>query len=163
VVRIGVTGHLDLTPSSVPLVRHAIGAVLAPYVPRGLTGVSCIAAGADTIFAEVVLDLAGDLEVIIPAADYRERKVEPDHADLFDRLVARAAKVHRMPRDVSDQWAYAAANEFLVDSVDRMVAVWDGSVPADRGGTGAVVQYARSLGLDIEVIWPDGAARRSRS
>jgi hypothetical protein len=79
VARIGVTGHMKLTRPTVPLVREVIRKALAPYVPAGLTGVSCIAAGADSIFAEVVLDLGGALGVILPASDYRERKVQPAH------------------------------------------------------------------------------------
>lgn len=122
---------------------------------------SCIAAGADSIFAEVVLELGGELEVILPAADYRERKVKPDHADLFDSLVARASTVNVLPNEVSNRQAYEAANEVLVGSVDRLVAVWDGGSRVDQGGTGAVVRYARSRGVEVDVIWPAGASRRS--
>ena len=157
--RIGVTGHMNLTPPTVPLVREAIRKALAPYVPEGLTGVSCIAVGADSIFAEVVLDLGGALEVILPAADYRDRKVKPEHADRFDNLIRRAAGVRVMPYEVSNRDAYEAANEALVGSSDRLVAVWDGRAPADKGGTAAVVQYAESMGLPVEIIWPEGAER----
>ena len=160
-VRIGVTGHMDLTAGSVRLVRGALLETLAPHVPDGLIGVSCIAAGADSIFADVVLEVGGGLEVILPAADYRERKVKPDHAETFDRLVRHAASVRVMPYAVSDRAAYEAANEALVESVDLLVAVWDGRAPADRGGTASVVEHARSRGLDVRIIWPDGAERSS--
>src|SRR5262245_39788461 len=117
---------MDLTPTTASLVRTALAETLASRVQEGLTGVSCIAAGADSIFAEVVLDLGGNLEVIIPASDYRERKVKPDHADLFDSLVSRAARVRVMPHDESNRAAYETANEALIDSIDALLAVWDG-------------------------------------
>ncbi|KDA44252.1 hypothetical protein [Frankia sp. BMG5.23] len=157
--RIGVTGHMNLTPATVPLVRAALTAALLPYAPD-LTGVSCIAAGADSIFADVVLELGGTLEVIIPAADYRARKVKPDHAPLFDDLVRRAATVRVLPHEVSDRAAYEAANEALLDTVDLLIAVWDGQAAADQGGTAAVVARAQANERAVQVIWPTGAARQ---
>jgi len=159
VVRIGITGHMDLTPASTPLVRTAITEVLTRYARTGLTGVSCIAAGADSIFAEVVLALGGQLEVILPASDYRRCRVRPEHAALFDSLVRRASRVRVMPFDESDRTAYEAANEALLDSVDLLLAVWDGGSPADRGGTAAVVESARARKLATDVVWPPGARR----
>jgi hypothetical protein len=152
---------MNLTAGSVPLVRSALVEALVPYVPEGLIGVSCVAAGADSIFAEAILGIGGGLEVILPSADYRERKVKPDHADLFDSLVHRADSVRVMPHAIADRAAYEAANEALVDSVDLLMAVWDGRAAADRGGTAAVVEYARSKGREVQVIWPEGAERIS--
>nr|AHE14533.1 hypothetical protein asmbl_8 [uncultured bacterium] len=161
--RIGVTGHMNLTPATAALVEEAIRKALVPYAGEGITGVSCLAAGADTIFAEVVLDLGGTLEVVLPASDYREHKVKPDHAPRFDALIRRATNVRVMPHTESNRHAYEAANEALLRSCDRLFAVWDGKAPVDQGGTAAVVSQARSLGLPVEVIWPDGAERVDRS
>jgi len=158
-VRIGITGHMDLTPASTTLVRTAITEVLTPYARNGLTGVSCIAAGADSIFAEVVLALGGEMEVILPASDYRRCRVRPDHAELFDTLVRRATRVRVMPFDESNRTAYEAANEALLDSVDLLLAVWDGRSPADRGGTAAVVESARARKLATDIVWPPGMRR----
>lgn len=68
---IAVTGHLDLSEPSIPLIREALHALLSPYAEAGLTGVSCLAPGADTLFAETVLALGGRLIAVIPSADYR--------------------------------------------------------------------------------------------
>jgi hypothetical protein len=161
-IRIGVTGHMDLTPNSASLVRVALTEALAPHVAEGITGVSCIAPGSDSIFAEIILDLGGDLEVIIPASDYRQRKVKPEHAELFDNLIHRATQVRTMPHHESNRRAYEAANDALIDSVEILMAVWDGNAPADQGGTAAVVDSARTKDLPLEIIWPAGAQRRSR-
>ncbi|HEV2087553.1 MAG TPA: hypothetical protein VGR21_04495 [Cryptosporangiaceae bacterium] len=137
----------------------AIREALAPYVPNGLIGLSCLAAGTDTVFAEAVLDLGGHLEVVLPSADYRERKVKPDNARRFDELVRRASRVRTMPYATANREAYEAANETLLGSIDRILAVWDGEAPADQGGTAAVVEQARVRRLPVEVIWPNGAER----
>ncbi|MEU8075889.1 hypothetical protein AB0B31_10605 [Catellatospora citrea] len=157
--RIGVTGHMNLSPDTVELVAAAIKELLAAYPPSELTGVSCIAAGADSIFAEAVVDAGGRLEVVLPAADYRERRVKPNHAPTFDRLIVHAAEVRVMPHLESNRAAYEAANEAMLHSCELLVAVWDGQPAVDRGGTAAVVDQAAARGLTIQVVWPQGAQR----
>lgn len=159
VIRIGVTGHLNLTPPTADLVAAALCELLCACAPAELVGVSCLAAGADTVFAQAVVDHGGRLEVVLPAADYRARMVSPQHAPVFDRLVAQAASVLVMPHAVAGRAAYEAANAVLLARSDRLVAVWDGRPAADRGGTAAVVEQARAGGLPVTVVWPGGARR----
>ncbi|MFJ2646068.1 hypothetical protein ACIO1C_04955 [Streptomyces sp. NPDC087420] len=158
---LAVTGHMDLTEESVPLVRAALRAVLEPY-RHDLTGVSCVAAGADSLFAEAVTAVGGRLVVVIPSQDYRETKVRPDHAPVFDHLVQAAENVLTLPHATANRAAYEAANSELLKRADRLVAVWDGTPPSGKGGgTADTVGEARAAGLPVDVIWPAGAARRS--
>src|SRR5690242_14254630 len=147
---------MNLTPDSVPLVYKAITEALGPYAGDGLTGISCIARGADSIFGQAVLDVGGRLEVVLPAAGYREKKVKPDHLPQFDELLRRATAVRVMPFAEANRLAYEAANEALVKSADLLVAVWDGQSGADQGSTASVVAYARAQGVRVEVVWPPG-------
>lgn len=157
--RIGITGHCDLTPSSLPLVTAALRERLAPLHGTRWVGVSCLARGADQLFASLVLELGGRLEVILPARDYRSRKVEPDNAAQFDRLLATATTVSVMDFERSCRDAYMTASTALLDAVDAMVAVWDGQPARRHGSTGDVVVAARQLGLPVTVVWPHGASR----
>jgi hypothetical protein len=159
VPRIGITGHSNLTASTVPLVADAIRNALPEHNADALVGITCLARGADQVFARVVLDLGGAIEVVLPAADYRERKVKPDNAADFDNLIGQAAKVHTMPFPRSDRDAYMAASEHVLSTVDAIVAVWDGGPSGGHGGTADVVVAARERGLSVTVVWPDGAAR----
>lgn len=156
--RIGITGHSNLTADTVPLVAEDIRAALTEY-PGELVGVSCLARGADQVFARVVLDAGGTVEVVLPAADYRERKVKPDNAAEFEDLIGKAANVHVMPFAESNREAYLAASEHVLSIVDAMVAVWDGKPADGRGGTGDVVEAARERGIPVTVVWPEGAQR----
>jgi hypothetical protein len=156
--RIAVTGHLNLTPETTSLVRKAIRETLSAHDPTTLVGISCIAAGADQIFASVVVEMGGRLEVILPSADYRESKVRPANLATFDELLSRASQVQHMPYPSASKEAYEAANKALLTSADRLLAVWDGR-PSDGAGTADVVEHARSLGLPVDVIWPAGAQR----
>ncbi|MBW1597501.1 hypothetical protein [Streptomyces sp. JJ38] len=157
---LAVTGHMDLTDDTVPLVRRALRKILAEYRGGELVGISCIAKGSDSLFAEAVLEAGGRLVVVIPSQDYRERKVKPDHAATFDRLTAAASEVVVMPHATADRSAYEAANTVLLERGERLVAVWNGQPPgAKGGGTADVVLAARSSGLPVDVVWPEGAAR----
>lgn len=155
-----MTGHTDLPPDTAGLVADALRAVLAGTAP--LVGLTCLAPGADQLFAEVVLELGGRVEVVLPADDYRDEKVTPAQWPLFDELVRRADRVRTMPFPRSDHAAYQAAALAVVESADRLVAVWDG-VPDDSvGGTAATVAAARERGLPVTVVWPAGARRGGR-
>lgn len=157
--RIGVTGHMNLTADSVPLVYTEIARLLSDSGdPAELIGVSCIARGADSVFAQAVLDAGGRLEVVLPSRDYRQRKVKPDHAELFDALISRADTVRVMEFDDAGRDAYEAANEAVVGTCDRLIAVSDGQ-PSEQGGTGTVVKLARDKNVPVDIVWPNGTTR----
>jgi hypothetical protein len=156
VARIGITGHTNLTPASVPLVTEAVRATLTGHWPGGLAGVTCLARGADQVFANVVLDLGGTLHVVLPSTDYREAQ---DDLTAFDALLDRAATVHTMPFPHAGPAAYMAASEHMLARIDALLAVWDGLPAAGYGGTADVVDAARHHGLPVTTLWPAGATR----
>jgi hypothetical protein len=155
--RIAISGHRGLPSSTADLVDKAIRAALAEYAPD-VTGLSCLADGADQIFARVVTDLKRKLEVIIPASEYRAALPEQAHPE-YDRLLAQAAAIHRMPFTGSTSQAHMEASKAMVGQADELYAVWDGQPARAYGGTADVVAYAREHGTPVHVIWPDGAER----
>jgi len=154
--RIAISGHRGLSSPTAQLVDKAIRAALAEHAPD-VTGISCLADGADQIFARAVTDLGGTLEAVIPAA-YREKLPEDSHPG-YDDLIARAADVHRLPFTESTPESHMAASKLMVDEADELYAVWDGKPARSYGGTADVVAYARERGTPVRVIWPDGAQR----
>ncbi|MGH3613029.1 MAG: hypothetical protein ACRDRK_10640 [Pseudonocardia sp.] len=156
--RIGVTGHSKLTPESVPFIATALRDVLREH-GNDLTGVTCLARGADQVFAQAVLDVGGTIEVILPSQNYRNEKIKPENREQFEKLYAQAARVHVLPHATADRDAYVGAGETLLSSVDTLVAVWDGAAPDGKGGTGDTVRAARGRSIPVTVVWPDGAAR----
>ncbi|MEU5397611.1 hypothetical protein [Streptomyces tibetensis] len=159
-VTIAVTGHMDLTEEAVVPVRAALRNLLTGLTLDMLVGRSCLARGADTLFAEEVLSLGGHLSAIIPSRDYREAVVRPADLAKFDALRDAAAEVMVMPYDHAGRAAYEAANRRLLQGADRLMAIWDGSAPTGRGGgTADTVAAARLAGLGVDVVWPPGASR----
>jgi hypothetical protein len=160
VPRIGITGHTNLTLTCLPLVTDVVRTALAEHSPGALSGVTCLAPGADQVFAKAVLDLGGTLHVVLPSADYREQPTTADDVDTFDALLDRAATVHTMPFPRSGPAAHMAASEHMLARIDRLIAVWDGQRrPGTYGGTADVVDAARHRGLPVTVLWPPGATR----
>jgi hypothetical protein len=155
--RVAVSGHRGLPAGTVHLVDRAIRAALAER-PAKVTGLSCLADGADQIFARAVLDLGGDIEAVIAAEQYRDGLPGQARAE-YDRLLARAAAVHRLAFTESMPEAHMAASRLMVDKSDELYAVWDGKPARAYGGTADVVAYARQRGIPIRVIWPTGARR----
>jgi hypothetical protein len=178
--RVGITGHRDLGSETVRLVDGELGRHLRDLscgsrgTPPSLIGVSCLAPGADRVFADVVLRLGGLLEVILPWAGYPDSQMSDvqtcgdecgcrdghgRYGDDFRALLRQASSVRAAVPARSEPQAYAAANDLMLDSVDQLVAVWNG-VPSRRvGGTAHAVSAAKERRMPVTVIWPAGSRR----
>jgi hypothetical protein len=155
-VRIAVSGHRGLPAATQRLVDHAIRVALSSQ--HDVIGLSCLADGADQIFARAVLDHGGQIEAVIPAARYRDGLPTDAHAE-YDRLLAAAVTVHRMPFTESTSESHMAASKFMLDHACQLWAIWDGKAARGYGGTADVVSAARQNRLPVAVIWPGGARR----
>jgi len=123
-----------------------------------LVGISCIADGPDTWFAQIVLAHGGRLEVVVPASEYRASLPDWHHPD-YDELMARAADVDHTGMQESNSQAHQAGSEIVVGLADQLIAVWDGQPARGYGGTADVVAYAQRVGVPVHVVWPQGATR----
>jgi hypothetical protein len=158
VPRIGITGHRGLPPHTQALIAAALRQELEPHAGPELVGVSSLAGGPDQVFARIVLDLGGTLEVVVPAAQYRDG-LDPDEQRGYDELLAKAKHVEQLPFVESTEQAHLAGGWAVVDGCERLVAVWDGQPARGIGGTADIVSYARQKGVPVAVLWPEGATR----
>jgi hypothetical protein len=156
--RIAISGHRGLPPATERLVQDALTVALERARGPSLVGVSCLADGADALFAEAVLDRGGRLEVVVPAVQYRAG-LPADHHKTYDRLLEAAAEVHRLDLQASNSEAHMAASERMLDLTEELFAVWDGLPARGYGGTADVVASARRRAMPVTVIWPPGARR----
>jgi hypothetical protein len=153
---IGITGHRVLPPHTERLVAAALREAVGRY--DDLVGVSALAEGADSLFAQAVLDAGGSLVVVVPARSYRAAL--PDaHRPVFDALLARAARVIALDHEDPTDDAYMDGGLRVLDESDVLVAVWDGQPARGLGGTAQVVDAAAERDVPVTVIWPAGAAR----
>lgn len=155
--RIAISGHRGLNAHTTDLIDQAIHERLSKY-SASVTGLSCLADGADQIFARAVIDLGGTLEVIIPAEQYRSGLPAESHTE-YDDLLAHAAAVYQLPFNESTSESHMAASKLMIDKADELYAVWDGKPARGYGGTADVAAYACDHDTPVEVIWPTGATR----
>ncbi|OAA25233.1 hypothetical protein UG55_102454 [Frankia sp. EI5c] len=155
---VGITGHRVLSPAIEEYTTAEALRLLRRHASGSLVGVSCLAEGADSTFAELVLGLGGQLVVVVPAQNYREF-LPPEHRPEYDRLRAAAIRVRTLEHPEADLEALMAASRVMVDEVDELIAIWDGRPSRGYAGTGDVVAYARSTKTPVHVVWPEGAVR----
>jgi hypothetical protein len=153
-MHIGITGHQRLDNESAWLwVREALTDAIATS-SRPFAGLTSLAIGADQLFATLVLELGGALEVVVPFPSYRDRFEHEADLRQYDYLLSRAAHVEVLAPCSTDQEGYLAAGKRVVDRSDEMFAVWNGQPAADVGGTGDIVQYALDMGRPLTVFDP---------
>jgi hypothetical protein len=142
-MRIGITGHQKLRHSSDwDWVSQEVGRILES-VDHPLIGISSLAAGADQLFANVILQKGGVLEAVIPFAEYENMFEETEARDLFRALLSAASRVEVLVKTGSAEEAYLRAGKRVVDLAEVVLAIWDGKPAAGLGGTADVVRYAR--------------------
>jgi hypothetical protein len=156
--RLAFTGHRGLPDDVERLIDDALRTELERFDATELVGYSSLADGADTLFAQAILDLGGRLVAIIPAADYRH-VLPAAHRPVLDDLIAQAVEVVTIDFPESTSESHMAAARWFLDHTEELVAVWDGQPARGYGGTGDIVALARDRQIPVSVIWPDGAHR----
>lgn len=156
--RLAVTGHRGLSEKTTALVDAALRSEIRKHAAGPLIGLSCIADGADALFARAILDHGGALHVVVPAYKYRDG-LPKDHHATYDALIAEAAEIIRIDHVESDSDAHMDASLRMLADADELLAVWDGQPARGHGGTADVVDAAREQGVPVMIVWPAGATR----
>jgi hypothetical protein len=154
-MRIGITGHQALRGTlGWEWVEGEIRRVLTGC-STPLIGLTSLAAGADQRFANVVLQLGGAIQVIVPFPDYETRFAGEEERSSYRRLLAAAQVVKVLPRlSENDEELYFTAGKRVADASELLIAVWDGRPAAGLGGTADVVAYAERQGIRVVQINP---------
>jgi len=139
---IGITGHQKLQKERDWIwVENAIHAFLYRSLPP-LVGLSSLAAGADQLFARLILQHGGELRVILPFSKYEETFKTVKDVAQFRSLLDQATAVEVLNECPDRKESYLAAGQRVVDLADQMIAVWNGETVAGLGGTGDIVFYS---------------------
>jgi hypothetical protein len=156
--RVAVTGHQNLGDhTAVQFVEQQFGIHMAAQRdthPEGIVALSGLAAGADTIFAELAVRGNIPLEVCLAAPDILENFVPGIERERFLTLCAMSRHIHRLPFSERSNEAYMGLGHWLVESCDLLIAAWNGKPATGLGGTGDVVAYAQKLGRPVIHVHP---------
>lgn len=154
--RVGLTGHQRLTDET----REKVLVELRDYLSRfAFEGICSLAEGADQLFAQTCEELGAKLTVVVPCDGYVDTFENPDSRDSYLHFLSYAASIVELGFPTPSEDAFLRAGHRVVEDSDVLLAVWNGQPAAGKGGTADVVEYARRSGLDVHVIWPEGAAR----
>lgn len=141
-MKVGITGHQRLEDaSSWEWVKMEMDDQLA-RLRRPLVGIACLAEGADSLFAELILQRGGSLEAVVPFPEY-EQVFSARQRDRYRALLDAASAITVLEERPSKQESYLAAGKKVVDATDLLLAVWDGKPAGGLGGTADIVEYAR--------------------
>jgi hypothetical protein len=157
VITIGISGHQNLPDIARRGAERDIRALLARQ-DGPVTGLSSLAAGADHLFAQLVLAAGHQLHAVIPCRGY-EATFNPGNLAVYRELRAAAAEVTELDFIEPSESAFDAAGKYVIEHCDLLVAVWDGQPAHGLGGTGDAVAHARALGHDVLISWPEGIRR----
>jgi hypothetical protein len=155
---IAITGHRGLPSDTSDAVKKDIDAALAKHKTGTIRGVSCLADGADQLFALAVLAHGGTLTAVIPATKYRDG-LPQSCWPTYDELLSKATNVIRLDHTESTGESHMAASQRMLDDADELFAVWDGKLARGYGGTADIVAEAQRRNLEVTRIWPEGASR----
>jgi hypothetical protein len=158
-MRVGITGHQRLEDLTAwPWVASVMRDELAT-VPPPLVGVTSLAVGADQLLARLVLERGGAIYAVLPIADI-ERSFSLEDVPAY-RELAKQATIEVLHTAGTDEDAYLAAGQRVVDLSDIMFAVWNGKPAKGKGGTADVVAYAIRRGVPLIHIDPVSRTVRS--
>lgn len=150
---IGVTGHRNLRPEELEPLRELVAQQLkslqSNYPGSTLWMLNSLAAGGDTLCAEVALELGIRLicPLPMPAEDYAADFCGADRERFF-RLLSQSQSFvcpHVEPEKAGRDFLYRQAGLYIASHCHILLALWDGSEEKKDGcGTAAVVDYARN-------------------
>lgn len=158
ILNAGITGHQDLRSAHVAQwVAQALAAVVDDI---GVTiGFTCLAAGADQLFAQILHERHLPFIAVIACAQI-EASFSSNHELIsFRALLVEAYRTIRLPFDSPSEAAYFEAGKVVVDESEVLIAVWDGNPAKGFGGTADVVTYARARAKPV--IHVDLVARKT--
>ena len=156
---VAVTGHRDLLPAEIPVIRSRVRDCLSglqhDYPGRIIMVMSALAEGADRLVAEEALELGMPLSVVLPMPRriYEQDFATEESLRQFAALCSAAVDLFELPLTpgntepaIAEQGPgrsrqYAQAGVFLCAHCHVLIALWDGKESDMLGGTSQVVKF----------------------
>ncbi|MFF8925911.1 hypothetical protein ACF1AO_01480 [Streptomyces longwoodensis] len=156
---IAVVGHPDLTAPTLEILEEELRRRLAEFARAGKSGLVRAGQGLPVTFGRAARAAGLALVTVLPSMNGVPEVLESRDRTAAGELLLLSEQVRLLEYDPSDRGACVGADESLLRSCARLLAVWDGSPSNGQDATAHLVAFARSSGIDVEVLWPDGADR----
>ena len=150
-IHIAVSGHrhLDDVPHLEQEAANACVLIRQVFPKQRFQVFSCLAEGADHLLASVVMErLAASLVAVLPLAErnYRRDFSSRESLHAFRQLKKSASSVVVLDKIKARPQAYQAANQYLLQHCQVLLAIWDGLPARGEGGTAELVEAVRQTG-----------------
>lgn len=152
-MKVGFTGHQNIGPESTV---EWVYARLSEEVEKhhATHGYTCLAAGADQLFAEVLREKDIPFSALIPCDDYETTFNNTSDLQSYHRLLSFALERVKIGSGPPSEIAYYNAGKEIVSRAELIFAVWDGEKAKGLGGTGDIVIHAIDKGKTVIHINP---------
>ncbi|ATL88083.1 hypothetical protein HUF15_23160 [Streptomyces samsunensis] len=154
---IAVVGHPDLSASTLALMEEELRSRLGDFARAGRAGLVRAGKGLPVAFGRAARKAGLALVTVLPSRNGVPAQLAELDRKAAGELLLLSQQVRLVEFDPGDRGACVSADESLLRNCARVFAVWDGSPSNGRDVTAHLVAYARSHGVDVEVIWPRGA------
>jgi len=150
---IAITGHRDMIETEE--LKQKVFKFFEEKLEQSseLVLLSPLADGADRFVAKIFLELQKEhngLSLVVPMPFGQERYMEDfdeKSKEEFLDFLQKADAVFAVKR-VSES-GYVDVGRYVVDESDVLLALWDGTYNGKLGGTGDVVEYAKTMGKEL--------------
>jgi hypothetical protein len=155
-MKAGITGHQDLGPPEVALwIAGSIARLIDRY--RVTYGLTCLARGADQMFAVLLVEKRIPFTAVIPCRSYERTFHTKRSLEDFRHLSNLATNIISLSFDSPSEMAFFEAGKFVAMDSEILFAVWNGKTAKGLGGTADVVNVAKRN--DKHVVRIDPATR----
>lgn len=157
-MRYAITGHQEFANDRIERWVWAQLNHLIETRPIAI-GLSCLAAGTDQIFADLIIAKGIPLCAIIPSRNYDSTFENNVTLKAYERLSGLAANLVELDFPEPSEGAFFSASKEMVQRSDVLIAVWDAQPSKGLGGTADVVSYAKKLGNGVIHLNPDNLSQ----
>ncbi len=161
----GVTGHRDIRDEDIPKLYESLKKLFRNYQDNyphtELIVLDALAEGADMLVAKVAKDLGLTLHAVLPYEKdaYLQSFGNQENREIFEEMKAYASNIVELNsiKSCSAEDCYQRLGEYIADTCNVLIALWDGVDNGKNGGTSAIVKYARqSFKENISDQFDDG-------
>ena len=151
-MKIGITGHQDLgnTDSIDWLKKELIFEFNNIKISKGY---SCLARGADQLFVELLFELNIPYVAVIPCKNY-ESTFDVEFINKYFLLRNKAERLDELNFEEPSEIAFYQAGKKVTDYSDILFGIWNEQSAKGLGGTGDIIEYAKSINREIIILNP---------
>ena len=145
-MKVGITGHQNLTAAESDWLRDELEIEIKQMKIE--EAFSCLAIGADQIFARVILAKNIPLVAITPCKKY-EQTFDDNRIELYKSLLKQTTNEIILDFESPSEEAFYEAGKTVVNKSDVVFAFWDSLPSKGLGGTADIVSIAKTLNKKI--------------